>query len=281
MVFLKHYAMKPLFWAGLIIFKIPVFCTIFYHTKLISYTHDSCYQKQDMMKVNIKINNIPAIVWGETSNNLYIAVHGNLSHKEDTVIELLAQEATAKGYQVLSFDLPEHGERKDDITPCKVQNCVHDLIEIVKYSKTRWREINLFACSMGAYFSLLAYPDKVLKKALFLSPVVDMERIIRNMMTWFQITPERLEKEGTIDTPVGQKLYWDYFCYVIDHPVENWDINTCILYGAKDNLVEFDTIRNFTEKFHCRLEVMETGEHYFHSDEELITFTRWLKHHIE
>lgn len=162
-----------------------------------------------MTKNTIKINNIPALLWGEKSNKLFIAVHGNLSHKEDTVIELLANEAIKKGYQVLSFDLPEHGDRKGEETPCKVQHCVHDLKEIGKYAQEHWDQVSLFACSMGAYFSMLTYRDIGLKTALFLSPVVDMERIIRNMMIWFQVSPERLEKEGTIDTPVGQKLYWD------------------------------------------------------------------------
>lgn len=58
-----------------------------------------------------KINNIPAIIWGEKSSKVIIAVHGNMSNKEDEVIKILAEEATSKGYQVLSFDLPEHGER--------------------------------------------------------------------------------------------------------------------------------------------------------------------------
>lgn len=233
-----------------------------------------------MIKEFVKIKNIPAIVWGEKSEKLFLAVHGNLSHKEDVVIEILAKEVTKKGYQVLSFDLPEHGERKEEDTPCKVQNCVQDLIEISGYVK-RWKEIHLFACSMGAYFSLLAYRDIDLKQVLFLSPVVNMERIIRNMMMWFCVTPEQLEKEGTIDTPVGQKLYWDYFCYVLEHPVDYWNTDTCILYGAKDNLVEFDTIRNFTEKFSCTLEVMDDGEHYFHTDEQLQRFTEWLHDYIK
>ncbi|MDD1724220.1 MAG: alpha/beta hydrolase, partial [Methanospirillum sp.] len=146
-----------------------------------------------MMKDNFKIHHIPATVWGRKSEKLFIAVHGNLSHKEDTVIELLAEEANRKGFQVLSFDLPEHGERREDDTPCTVDQCLHDLREIVNYSKDRWNELHLFACSMGAYFSLLSYPGVGLQKALFLSPVVDMERIIRDMMRRFQVTPERLQ----------------------------------------------------------------------------------------
>ena len=38
-----------------------------------------------------------------------------MSNKEDEVIKLLVEKVTSRGYQVLSFDLPEHGERKDDV----------------------------------------------------------------------------------------------------------------------------------------------------------------------
>ena len=233
-----------------------------------------------MIQEHVTIETIPAILWGEQSDHLFIAVHGNVSHKEDTVIHLLADEAMHKGYQVLSFDLPDHGERRGDGTPCKVQICVSDLKMIMQYATSRWKDIRLFACSMGAYFSLLAYPDTQLRQALFLSPVVDMERIIRNMMTWFQVTPERLKEEGTIDTPAGQKLYWDYFCYVKDHPIERWNVETAILFGAKDEICEYDTISHFVDRFHCVIEAMQDGEHYFHTDEQLSIYTKWLHRHI-
>ena len=46
---------------------------------------------------------------------------------------------------MLSFDLPEHGERKSDNTPCKVQFCVSELSIIMDYAKKHWNEVNLFA----------------------------------------------------------------------------------------------------------------------------------------
>ncbi len=64
-----------------------------------------------MFKNSFKISNIPAVLWGDKSEKIFIAVHGNMSNKEDAVIQILAEEADRKGYQVLSFDLPEHGER--------------------------------------------------------------------------------------------------------------------------------------------------------------------------
>lgn len=234
-----------------------------------------------MFKSKFKINNIPTVLWGEKNEKIFIAIHGNRSNKEDTVIEILAEEATKKGYQVLSFDLPEHGERKSDNTPCKVQFCVSELSIIMDYAKKHWNEVNLFACSMGAYFSLLAYKNESIRKALFLSPVVNMERIIDNMMMAFNITKESLHREMTIETPIGQKLYWDYYCYVKENPINIWSIDTNILYGAKDELCEFETIYDFVKKYDCGLEVMDTGEHYFHTEEQLNVLKNWIKKHID
>ena len=235
----------------------------------------------NMIKDRFNISNIPTVLWGEKSKKLFIAVHGNMSNKEDVVIQILAEEALQKGYQVLSFDLPEHGERKNDSTPCKVQFCVRDLSIIMNYAKEHWKEVSLFACSMGAYFSLLAYKNDVLRKALFLSPVVNMERIIENMMIWFNVTPERLKKEMTIETPIGQKLYWDYFCYVKQHPINTWNTDTDVMYGAKDELCEFEDINYFVKKYCCRLEVMDQGEHYFHTEEQFNVLKHWLQKHID
>lgn len=118
---------------------------------------------ENLKAEKIKINGIPSMLWGKKSNKIFIAVHGNMSNKEDEVIKILAQKVISKGYQLLSFDLPEHGERKEDKTYlCKVQNCVRDLSDIMAYAKEKYDEINLWACSMGAYFSLLAYKNQTL-----------------------------------------------------------------------------------------------------------------------
>ncbi len=64
---------------------------------------------QKSVTIQNKTISIPAILWGEHTGNLYIAVHGNMSNKADEPIVIFAEEAVKKGYQVLSFDLPEHG----------------------------------------------------------------------------------------------------------------------------------------------------------------------------
>ena len=183
-----------------------------------------------MKKERIEINNIPSILWGEKSRQVFIAVHGNMSNKEDEVIKILADIVISKGYQLISFDLPEHGERKKHQEYlCKVQNCVKDLKQIIEYAKSNYDEINLWACSMGAYFSLTAYKDEDIKQCLFLSPVVNMKIIIDNMMIWNNTTENELKEKQEIKTDFGQTLYWDYYEYVKENPIVSWNKKTYIL----------------------------------------------------
>ena len=190
----------------------------------------------------IKINNIPSIIWGEKSSKVFIAVHGNMSNKEDKVIEILANKVTNKGYQLISFDLPEHGERKiDNNYLCKVQNCVNDL-----------------------------------KQCLFLSPVVNMKIIIENMMLWSNTTEKELNEKQEIKTDFGQTLYWDYYLYVKENPITNWNKETYILYGNKDDMQNEDIIKNFSDNFNCKLTILKDGEHYFHTEKQLNCYKYWL-----
>ena len=225
----------------------------------------------------IKINNIPSIIWGEKSSKVFIAIHGNMSNKEDKVIEILANKVTNKGYQLISFDLPEHGERKIDTNYlCKVQNCVNDLKQIIEYAKVNYNEINIWACSIGAYFSLLAYKDEDLKQCLFLSPVVNMKIIIENMMLWSNTTEKELNEKQKIKTDFGQTLYWDYYLYVKENPITNWNKKTYILYGNKDNMQNESIIKDFSNEFNCDLTILKNGEHYFHTEEQLNFYSDWL-----
>ena len=224
-----------------------------------------------------KINNIPSIIWGEKSSKVFIAIHGNMSNKEDKVIEILANKVTNKGYQLISFDLPEHGERKIDTNYlCKVQNCVNDLKQIIEYAKANYNEINIWACSIGAYFSLLAYKNEDLKQCLFLSPVVNMKIIIENMMLWSNTTEKELNEKQEIKTDFGQTLYWDYYLYVKENPITQWNKETYILYGDKDNMQDKNVIQKFSDNFNCELTILKSGEHYFHTEKQLNCYKNWL-----
>lgn len=224
----------------------------------------------------LRIHHIPALLYGEKSENLIVAVHGRHSSKIDDCIWVLAEEATKQGYQVLSFDLPHHGERVYEDDPLMVWDCVKELHTVLQYAKTLANRIFLFGCSMGAYFSLLAFAKEPIEKAWFLSPVTNMERIIQNIMGWCNITEAEFEAMCTVENPF-ETLYWDYYEYVKAHPITVWEHPTYILRGETDTLCEKEYVSNFAEYFGCELEEQPSGEHWFHTKEQLKYFRNWLK----
>ena len=86
-------------------------------------------------KRNIEVDGIPSVLWGSKTDKLFIAVHGDKSDKNDTVIAILAEESAQKGYQVLSFDLPCNSDLQNEQRQCYPKNCVAVLSKIMKYAK--------------------------------------------------------------------------------------------------------------------------------------------------
>lgn len=99
--------------------------------------------------------------------------------------------------------------------------------------------------------------EKSISKALFISPIVNMEKLIADMMLWANVTEDELQSKKEIPTAFGETLSWEYLCYVRKHPIK-WNILTCILYGGKDHLTSRETISEFAEKQGADLTVMET-----------------------
>lgn|GEM_PF-1975273 len=59
-----------------------------------------------------------------------------------------------------------------------------------------------------------------------------------------------------------------------------WNTPTVILYGEKDDLSEYDRVASFSSRFASELTVMEDGDHYFHTYEQLAFLRNWLKETI-
>ena len=123
---------------------------------------------------------------------------------------------------------------------------------------------------------MLSLADKPIEKAMFISPIVDMEKLILNIMIWSNVTEEELHKEKVIETSFGETLSWEYLSYVRSHPI-NWHIPTNILYAENDYLTSLETITNFAHKLGASLTVMNNGEHWFHTEEEMAFLDNWFK----
>lgn len=144
---------------------------------------------------------------------------------------------------------------------------------------TGYDSVILIANSIGAFFAMNALAKKKITKALFISPIVNMEKLITDMMLWSNVTEDELRKKKEIHTDFNETLSWEYLCYVRKHPIE-WNIPTAVLYGEKDHLTSPETIATFAEQTGAKITVMKNGEHWFHTDEQMKFLDDWMKESI-
>ena len=226
-----------------------------------------------------KISGVPAILWGSRSDKIYVCVHGQGGNKEES--ELLASVACRRGWQVVGFDLPEHGDRKRGGSAFAPWHVVPELSHILSYIKERWTEIALFANSIGAWFSLLSFPNEKFKHGLFVSPVLDMKHLMTKLMLQAGVSEERLKRERSVPTSFGEALSWEYWTYVLDHPIVKWETPTSILYAENDDLVPFETVQHFAQEFNAAISVMKQGEHWFHTPRQIDYLRQWLDRQVK
>lgn len=157
-------------------------------------------------------------------------------------------------------------------TPWETGKEIHDAVCELKKS---YDKIILIANSIGAFFSMNAGIEDMIENAFFISPMVDMEKMIFNLMQWSGVTEKELKARGIIPTSFGEDLSWHYLCYVREHPL-CWNVPTKILYGNNDNLTSFETMSSFAKKHNAKLTVMENGEHWFHTEEQMKFLDEWI-----
>ena len=93
-----------------------------------------------------------------------------------------AQVVCPKGFQVLAIDLPDHGQRRNRGEALTPWAAVPDIQAALTFAHTHWNTVSLRANSIGAYFAMLA--AQAPERALLVSPILDMEKLILTMMEW-------------------------------------------------------------------------------------------------
>ena len=152
--------------------------------------------------------------------------------------------AECEHYKSLFPDCEVIGLDYQTSTPWETGKEIHIAVEELK---SKYENVILIANSIGAFFSMNAGIDDMIQKAYFISPIVDMEKLITNMMQWANVTEQELESEGVIHT------------------------------DSNDLLTSLETISDFANKHQATLTVMEGGEHWFHTEDQMQFLDRWIK----
>lgn len=193
--------------------------------------------------------------------NIVIYVHG----KGGSAEEAGHYESLFPDSKVVGFDY--HAQ-----TPWEARE---EFSQFFTAQRKRCDTLTLVANSIGAFFSMSSLDEMRIDKAYFISPVVNMEKLICNMMMWANVTEQELAEKMEIVTEFGETLSWDYLTYVREHPV-SWQVPTRILYGEHDNLTSLETISAFVKNIDAELTVMPGGEHWFHTEEQMRFLNAWI-----
>ena len=230
-----------------------------------------------MKQQKLTIAGVPAILYGSRSRRVYLYIHGKNGCKEEA--ERFANTACACGWQVLAIDLPEHGSRKNGPEKLVPWVVIPELQAVYARMQPVWPHIRLYGISIGAWFAMQALQAEKPEKALFVSPVVDMETLITNMMQGTNVTEAQLQAAGKIPTSFGETLSWPYLCWVREHPLR-WKSPTQVLYGDKDALTSRAVMERFRQESGARLTIMEGGEHWFHTPLQLAVMQSWEEENL-
>ena len=106
-------------------------------------------------------------------------------------------------YKPLFPDHEVSGLDYQTFTPWETGKEIRDVVELLH---SKYKSITLIANSIGAFFSMHAGIDRMIDKAFFISPIVDMERLIRNRMALADVTEEQLKERGVVSSAFGEDL---------------------------------------------------------------------------
>ena len=149
--------------------------------------------------------------------NIVIYVHG----KGGSAAEAEHYRQLFPDSEVIGFDY--HAQ-----TPWEAKE---EFPEFFAQQRKHCDRLTLVANSIGAFFSLSSLDGALVDSACLISPVVDMEKLIENMMLWADVTEQELAEKLEIPTDFGETLSWKYLCYVREHPIA-WQVPTEILYAG-------------------------------------------------
>lgn len=221
-------------------------------------------------------------------NKVILYIHG----KGGSHLEAEMYRKNCPGYEMIGIDYEDYrpwvvekqirtaydravsqdigGSRGGGVGHCKSSECG-------KSSKRgERRRVYVLANSIGAYFAMHTLQDCAVEKAFFISPVLDMEQLIFTMMGWAGVTEQELREKGQIVTGFGETLSYEYLTFVREHPIK-WQVPTEILYAGGDNLISRDLVEDFVQTHDAGLTVMEDGEHWFHTQEQLKVLDEWMR----
>ena len=139
--------------------------------------------------------------------------------------------------------------------------------------------MSLLCNDKGAYFPMQAFGGAVIRKALFVSLAQNINRLIVRMITWAGVTEAKLCGKGKIQPDLDEALSCRYLTWVREHPVKVCAVPWRFI-GRTEELAFIGVVNAFIAAHPAALTIVENGEHWFHTPEQLQVLAAWEPENI-
>lgn len=205
--------------------------------------------------------------------NMVIFGHGFAGHKDNKAAERLANKLLSKnkGFAVLTFDLPCHGE--DIKKKLTLDDCVNYYDIVINGSKEILGAKNLYinATSFGGFLVLKYISEKgnPFKKIVLRSPAINMFKVVSDAL----VTPDIREllskgKEASIGFDrkviINQQFLDDLEnTKLLSRDFIQYADNMLILHGTKDEIAPYEDSKMFAEENVIEFIPIEGADHRY------------------
>ncbi len=192
-----------------------------------------------------------------------------MENKKDSCIifihGLKGSAKEAKFYHFLSDKYDVIGLDYEDGDAFKMREIITSkFLELTK----DYKNINVIANSIGAFYTYVFLENFNINKALFISPFVSMKEYTEESIKESNISIDEFKKEKIVKAKNGYLFSYDFYEYI-----KNFDTKLKaqieVIYGDKDDLVPVSTINNFVQKTNAKLYIFNGGGHYFNTIPQL------------
>ncbi len=207
----------------------------------------------------LNINGIPAKLYiAENACGTVLAVHGFGGSKESGAISALAERVCGKGLNVLTYDLPAHGERTEKAEALAIDRCISEIVLIEQYIHDHFSgDICTFATSFGGLCMLyrIAHSSDPYRKIVLRVPAVNMSDtlITISKMCDPEFTMQKAEKNGFFirmsrDYVIPYRFYNELCNLSCLRSCKEWnDGRIMTIYAENDELVSLKDTETFLD----------------------------------
>ena len=139
----------------------------------------------------------------------------------------------------------------------------------------KYKTVEVIANSIGAYFAINALSNQQIEEAYFISPVVDMERLIADMMIWANVTEDELKEKKKFRQPLRDPFMGlSLLCKRKSYYIGKSQRTFCMV--KKIILPLMERYLNLYRGTNSTLSIMKMESIGFHTDEQMKFLDEWI-----